>query len=127
MTSTTFKGGWVLKNGDNTGVRLTTEVINQGKKELKHSLVGFLKDKEVVSKVLSWFQFFLGKPPLDVKMTGYLTVWIKLCSEAEVKESLYYAQDQANSPFVQLERWMEILGSPPHDVCVRFKGFPLHV
>ena len=60
-------------------------------------------------------------------MTGYLTVWIKLCSEAEVKESLYYAQDQANSPFVQLERWMEILGSPSHDVWVRFKGVPLHV
>lgn len=94
---------------------------------MRHSLVGCLKESEGISKVLSWFKFFLGKTPLDVKMTGPLVVWIKLRSEAEVAEALYYAEDYINSPFLELGRWMEILGSPPCEIWERFKGVPQHV
>lgn len=103
-----------------------TEVINEGKKAMKWSLVGFLKDNEGICKVLSWFNFILGKPPLDVKMTGTLMVWTKLRSEAEVVDTLYYAENYANSPFLEIGRWMEILGSLACDILVKFEGV-LHV
>lgn len=89
--------------------------------------MGFLKENEGISKVLSWFNFILGKPPLDVKMTGPLMVWTKLRSEAEVVDAPYYAENCANSPFLEIGRWMEILGSLACNIWVRFKGVLLHV
>lgn len=106
---------------------VATEVINEGKKAMKWSLVGFLKENEGISKVLSWFNFILGKPLLDVEMTGPLMVWTKLRSEAEVVDSLYYAENYANSPFLEIGRWMEILESLACDILVKFEGVLLHV
>lgn len=49
-------------------------------------------------------------------------------SEEEVEEVLMVAKDQdINSPFTVLERWMEHLGPPPCPSWVRVKGIPLHV
>lgn len=87
ITSNPSMGGCIVKNVENLGVRLASDVINEGKKALKHSLVGCLKENEGIPKVVSWLKFFQGKLPVDIKMTGSSMVWIKLHSEAEVEEA----------------------------------------
>ncbi|KAJ8626716.1 hypothetical protein MRB53_020023 [Persea americana] len=54
-------------------------------------------------------------------------VWLELQSEAVVTRILHLAAVAQKSPFQVLQRWMEVLGSPPCEVWIRLKGVPLHV
>ena len=38
------KDGWIVKDGDIVGARLSAKVISEGKEAMRFSLVGFLKD-----------------------------------------------------------------------------------
>lgn len=53
-------------------------------------------------------------------------VWMQFSSQREAEEVLLAAADRKGpSPFSLLERWMELLGSPPSPLWVTVKGMPL--
>lgn len=54
-------------------------------------------------------------------------VWMEMHSKEDVPEVLKLATHAQNSPFKALDRWTEILGSPPSEVWIRLRGVPLHV
>lgn len=88
ITANPSMGGCIVKNGENLGVRLASDVINEGKNALKHSPVGCPKENEGIPKIVSLLKFFQGKLPVDIKMTESSMVWMNLHSEAEVEEAL---------------------------------------
>ena len=52
-------------------------------------------------------------------------VWLQLSSSREVDEFLLKAIGGSSSPFSMIERWIEILGTPPNPIWVKVKGVPL--
>ncbi|XXG67593.1 hypothetical protein AAC387_Pa06g0901 [Persea americana] len=62
-----------------------------------------------------------------MRLVGPSMVWLELQSEAVVTWILHLAAVAQKSPFQVLQRWMEVLGSPPCEVWIRLKGVPLHV
>ncbi|XXG49575.1 hypothetical protein AAC387_Pa02g3726 [Persea americana] len=92
-----------------------------------HSLMGFLNHGDGVNQASSWLEHHWGNISVDMKLLGPAVVWIKLRSGIEVSEVLQCVAEATDSPFRALERWMEVLGSPPLDCRVRFRGVPLHV
>lgn len=54
-------------------------------------------------------------------------VWLELQSDAEVADILHLAVVPVHILFKVIERWMEVMGSPPSDTWIRLRGVPLHV
>lgn len=54
-------------------------------------------------------------------------VWMEMHSKEDVSEVLKLATRTESTPFKALDRWTEILGSPPSEVWIRLRGVPLHV
>lgn len=67
----------------------------------------------------------MGKGPIRTKMIDRDAVLIQLSSGKKVEEVLYCANTQDDSPFVAIDRWMEVIGSPPPLQWIRFHGVPL--
>lgn len=102
-------------------------MVKEQKKGLYCSLVGFLKSKlkglvQVELRLERWW----GRRPANIQMSDDQVVWLQFLMEKEVDEVLEIAVSKGtSSPSAVLERWMEILGSSPCPVWVRFKGVPL--
>lgn len=113
--------------GSQAMVRVAPWVVEGEKIALRCCLVGFLRHKaEGVRAVESLLAFFWGKMAARMKMFDEEAVVIKFLSEKEAEEVLIYA-DRSSSPFLALDRWMEVIGAPPSSRWVRILGVPLHV
>lgn len=56
-----------------------------------------------------------------------MLVWMRFTFELEAEEFLLSIKNEVDTPFRVVERWMEVLGRPPGEVWLRFKGVPLYV
>lgn len=53
-------------------------------------------------------------------------ILLQLLTDKEMEEVLLCAKDKARSPFVVLDRWLEVIASPPSPRWVKVSGVPLH-
>lgn len=53
--------------------------------------------------------------------------WLQFSSEEEASEFLVFGNNGKDSPFLAIERWMEVIARPPWAVWLRFRGVPQHV
>lgn len=108
--------GYIVEEGTGRGVRVAPWVIKEQKKSLYSSLVGFLKSKsDGLKQVESWLESCWGKMPHNMQMLDDQVVWMQVSSPGEVEEILLLAATgDFPSPFSVLQRWMEVLGSPPN-------------
>ena len=95
--------GWIVREGDTLGVRLASEVISEGKANMKLSLVGFLKGWALdFHHIEGWLLSQWGKISSRMRLLGPSTVWLELQSEAEVTQILHSAAASLDSPFREL-------------------------
>lgn len=100
-------------------------VKEQKKKSLYNSLVGILKSNaEGLEEVETWLETCRGKLPQNIQMLDEQVVWLQFSSPREVEEVL---SGGCLFPFSIMERWMEVLGSPPNPTWVMIKGLLLQV
>lgn len=103
-------------------------MVEEEKRLLDFSLVGFLKQGSGgVNAADLWLNRMWGKKPIRTKMMDRDTIIIQLSSAREVEEVLDCANILVHSPFVPIDRWMEVIGSPPSFRWVRLYGVPLQV
>lgn len=90
-------------------------MVKKQKRALYSSLVGFLKSKSEGSlQDELWLERCWGKKPVIIQMLDDQVVWIQFLTEIEVEEVLQKTESKGlPSTFAVLERWMQILGSPP--------------
>lgn len=101
-------------------------MVEERKRSLKVYLVGFLKPAySGTREVESWLDRFWGKTVVGVKSMEVDTRLIELASDKEVAKVPACAKDFSSSPFLVLEIWMEVIGSPTHPQWVKFSGVPL--
>lgn len=119
--------GWTIQVGSQAiQVGPSKWVVEEEKRALRCYLVGFLRHKaEGVRAVESLLAFFWGKMAARMKMLDEEAVVMQFPSEKEVEEVLIYA-DRSSSPFLALDRWMQVIGAPPSPRWVRILGVPLH-
>lgn len=113
------KAAWIVEEGTRKGVRGAPWVIKEQKTSLYHSLVGFLKSKSGnIKQTEKWLDRCAGISPCNTQMLDDQVLWMQFSSRKEVKEVLPVAASPGGSPspFSVLERWMEVLGSPPNSV-----------
>ena len=119
-------GGWIVEEGSRRGVRVAPWVFNEQKRLLYSSLVGFLKSNLAgFQHVESWFVSCWGKTPNSMQLLDDQVVWMHFSTHQEANEVLAGADTDNSGPFLALERWMEVLGSPPCPVWVKVRGLPL--
>lgn len=70
----------------------------------------------------SWLERVWGKMLVSIKLMDPSTVLIQLSSSKEIDEILKVAQESL-SPFVMLERWMEVISVPLRPQWVKILGF----
>ena len=109
------------------GVRVAQWVVKEQKRSLFNSLVGFLKASSVsIEQIESWIYNCCGQLPLKLQKLEEQVVWLQLSSTSEVDDFLCIITAMGgSSPFSMIERWMEVLGSPPKPIWVKVKGVPL--
>lgn len=70
-----------------------------------------------------------GKMPAMTKLIDADTIIMEFLSDEEVEEVIRCVEapsSSLSSPFLVVDRWMEVIGSPPKPCWVRFSGVPLH-
>lgn len=88
--------------------------------------MGFLKlGTGGETRVDAWLQDVWGKMTVKTKLIDTDTVIMRFLSEKEVNNVLRCAKT-LSSPFVVVDRWMEVTGSPQRPYWVRFHKDPLH-
>lgn len=110
------------------GVRVAPWVVTQQKRSLVTSLVGFLKEKLASTEQIEfWIQESCALLPFKLQKLDERVVWLRLSSSYEVDEFLLKiaVTGGSSSPFSMIERWMEVLGTPPNPIWVKVKGVPL--
>ncbi|XXG42365.1 hypothetical protein AAC387_Pa01g2666 [Persea americana] len=118
----------MISNGTQPAVRVASWVVEEEERLLNFSLVGFLKQGSGGVNVADlWLNRVWGKKPIGTKMMDWDTIIIQLSSAREVEEVLDCANILVHSPFVAIDRWMEVIGSPPSFWWVRLYGVPLQV
>ena len=118
----------MIGNGTQPAVRVASWVVEEEERLLNFSLVGFLKQGSGGVNVADlWLNRVWGKKPIGTKMMDMDTIIIQLSSAREVEEVLDCANILVHSPFVAIDRWMEVIGSPPSFWWVRLYGVPLQV
>lgn len=118
----------MISNGTQPAVRVASWVVEEEERLLNFSLVGFLKQGSGGVNVADlWLNRVWGKKPIRTKMMDRDTIIIQLSSAREVEEVLDCANILVHSPFVAIDRWMEVIGSPPSFRWVRLYGVPLQV
>ena len=96
------------------GVIVAPWVIFEGRKSLSSNLVGLLESLEKgLSQIFPWLEAWWGKLPYKIKMLDSSMVWMRFASSEEAIEVLARANDGKDSPFLAIERWMEVLSRPP--------------
>ena len=102
-------------------------VVETEKKFLCHSLIGFLKQNQGLPEAALWIQSIWGRSVARLKQLEGNAVHIQLLLEEEVKHFLYSIEvsPSSSSPFLALDRWMEVIGSPPISKWIRLHGVPL--
>lgn len=88
-------------------------VVESEKKTLCLSLIGFLKPNQELADAALWLQSFWGRSTAGLKQLEGNAVHIQLLLEEEVRQVLQCTVDPSSSPFIALDRWMEVIGSPP--------------
>lgn len=63
--------------------------------------------------------------PVRIKLIDRDVVLMQFLSEKEVLEVLQCINGPV-TPFLAVDRWMEVIGCPPHPSWVKFLGVPLH-
>eukprot|EP00268_Persea_americana_P009560 TRINITY_DN13823_c0_g2_i8.p1 TRINITY_DN13823_c0_g2~~TRINITY_DN13823_c0_g2_i8.p1 ORF type:complete len:414 (+),score=87.35 TRINITY_DN13823_c0_g2_i8:1496-2737(+) len=118
--------GWIVEDDTGKGVRVAQWVVKEQKRSLFNSLVGFLKATVSIEQIESWIYKCCGQLPLNLQKLEEQVVWMQLSSTSEVDDFLRnIAAMGGSSPFSMIERWMEVLGSPPNSIWVTVKGVPL--
>lgn len=119
---------WAIK-GEISGVCVASWVVEEGKKDMHCSLIGFLKSsKDGLRRKDQWLNQECGILPVQLNLLDEWTVWMVFTSEEEVKVT--HSRTAANpcqSPSSAIEKWMEVLGHPPRPCWVRIRGVPLHI
>lgn len=119
--------GWIIKSGQQQAVMVPPWVVEEEEKVLHLCLVGFLKSSlGGIREVESWLTNTWGRKPIDIKLLETDTVLLQVSSNEEVEEVICCAKDSPSSPFIVIDRWMEVIGSPPPPRWIKFCGVPLH-
>lgn len=72
--------------------------------------------------------FVCGLVPVRMSLFDEKTAWMSFVSEEETEHSrVCAASNITNSPFLAVEKWMEVLGRSPRPCWVRLRGVPLHL
>lgn len=100
-------------------------VVESEKKTQCLSLIGFLKPNQELADAALWLQSFWGRSTAGLKQLEGNTVHIQLLLEEEVRQVLQCTVDPSSSPFIALDRWMEVIGSPPITKWIHLLGVPL--
>lgn len=88
-------------------------------------LISSLKTPSIgIRDVESWLDRVWGKMPVSIKTMDLYMVLIQLSLSKEIDEILNVAED-SSSPFVMLDRWMEVISVPPHPQWVKIFKVPL--
>lgn len=108
-------------------LRVAPWVMEEEKLALHFSLVGFLKFASItVSHIVSWLGRSWGKSAVGVKKMEADIVLLQFQSTEEAEEVLLCAKDNPSSPFLAIDRCMEVLEAPSHPQWVRMLGVPMH-
>lgn len=96
-------------------VRVAPWVMEEKKRDLSFSLVGFLKSAGIaVNDVKLWLGRSWGKLAVEVKKMEADTVLLQFHSTEDVEEVLLCSKNNPSSPFLAIDRWMEVIRAPPH-------------
>lgn len=74
-----------------------------------------------------WLTSSVGLVPVRLSLLDEQTVWMVFVSEEKADKARVRAPGDPSSPFLAVEKWMEVLGHPRKPVWVHMKGVPLHV
>lgn len=113
-----------MRSGQQDTFIVAPWVVDDEKKALILCLMGFLKNPSGgVWEVELWLAKTWGRKPITIKLLENDIVLMQVSSEVEIEEILRCAE--SSSPFITLQRWMEVIGAQPRPKWTRFRGVPL--
>lgn len=94
--------GWIIANGTEKGIRVAPWVVQEQKKNLFFSLIGFLKScSDGLQKAEKWLDRCWGKKPVQIHLLDPCVVRMQFLSEQEVEDVLHCASS-SDAPTVSL-------------------------
>ena len=105
--------GWIVKSNQQAAVMVAPWVVEEEKKTLALCLVGFMKSPSGgIREVEVWLANTWGGHPISIKTLDTDVLLLQLSSDVELEGILSGARE-FRSPFIAIERWMEVIGAPP--------------
>ena len=100
-------------------------VVEEEEKTLALCLVGFMKSPSgAIREVEVWLANTWGGRPISIRILDTDVVLLQLSSDVEIEGILRFARE-FHSPFIAVERRMEVIGAPPRPKWIKFHGVPL--